>query len=240
MRILLLGFVIIFMMSCASNKPKTAAELQQMVTIIETYIYEGKQQPTYTLSISNDHWAHYNGISRVDKLGTYKRLLTDAEYKAISSATRAGKIAYMSHENESERRGISIQSDIAANKPLTMTPEKKAAMATEIHKEAHKVIAAGNWASSFELASKAPKQEDLKYVADEILVSLKTGVSPEKILPSFSSFGLKAKRNISKNANYWLMGFDTKAIKIDALIELLKKDANVVAVSKNKILEERK
>ncbi len=121
-----------------------------------------------------------------------------------------------------------------------MTPEHKAKVADEVHQLAIKIIKAGEWISSFAMSSQAPKPDEIKYVADEILLSLKNGATPDVILTNYKNYALKTKRNISKTANYWLMSFDQKTIQIDALIELLKKDNQVVAVSKNRILEERK
>ena len=76
-------------------------------------------------------------------------------------------------------------------------------------------------------------------IPNELLLSLKDEKVLKELLGKFNSYGLSMKRKLSTANNYWLMTFDSTAISMSSLLDLLRMENGVVGASSNMILSNR-
>ncbi len=224
--------------SCSKTvkKPTSLADLQVVVTVMETEKLNNREFPLYSMSIYNDHTAYYNGMNKMMKMGSFKRKLTPSEYDLFTKMVNTSGSAYQTYAKEPNKT-IAVTNELVKNKKqVKLSDAKLKELSAGIDVLLQNMISNGTW-----IAPRMTTVEENKanVIPNELLLSLKDEKVLKELLGKFNSYSLSVKRKLSSANNYWLVTFDPATISLSSILDLLRIENGVVGVSSNMILTNR-
>jgi hypothetical protein len=220
----------------AAKKPTSLADLQVVINVMETEKLNNREFPLYSLSIYNDNTAYYNGMNKMMKMGSFKRKLTPYEFEFISDMVNTSGSAYQTYAKEPNKT-IAVTNELVKNKKQVKLSEAKLKqLSASIDVLLQNIISNGIWVTP---RVATVEENKANMIPNELLLSLKDEKVLKELLGKFNSYGLSMKRKLSTANNYWLMTFDSTAISMSSLLDLLRMENGVVGASSNMILSNR-
>jgi hypothetical protein len=220
----------------AVQKPTSIADLQVVINVMETEKLNNREFPLYSLSIYNDYTAYYNGMNKMMKMGSFKRKLTESEYQLFTKMVNTSGSSYQTYAKDPNKTIAVTNEQVKNKKQVKLSEEKLKQLSASIDLLLQNMISNGVW-----VAPRVSTVEENKanMIPNELLLSLKDEKVLKELLGKFNAYGLSMKRKLSSANNYWLMTFDSTAINMSAMLDLLRLENGVVGVSSNMILSTR-
>lgn len=202
--------------------------------------------PVYALNVYDNGLVTYEGQRFTDKQGTWQKLLSRAEHAELLADFDALEFdrypsVYPSSVADLSSKQITYT---AKTPPATHTVSWKEAPAPELNRLADRlrsIAESGGFKMHTDTVANRPNifGNVRQQPTQEIIVQLKSGVDPEAWVVKFYSLDLRYLRRVTPNGNYYLYSANPNRANVDDLLDLIRRDEDVLGAQTNKPVQYR-
>jgi len=196
--------------------------------------------PVFEMTILGNGKATYEGKRFTDKLGTYEKQLSDAEYNTLLQAFRNSDFDTYPEAFKSMVPDLPLVV-IGYNGKTVKGKEDRPEKLMALEKRMEMVANTEGWTlvEGADVDGVKPENKPEKdYIKEEILVQPNPGTN----LPSWfreykTKFGVRLVKKMGREDSLWLITFDSDKISADALLKIIKKDDRIKYANFNHSLD---
>ncbi|MEE9439307.1 MAG: DUF6438 domain-containing protein [Saprospiraceae bacterium] len=196
--------------------------------------------PVFTLSISQNGIATFEGRINTDKQGIYKRKLTVEEMDGLEDAFGLSGFSKFDTEYKSKITDlpmIKIGYNNGKGLKLISGKETRPESLKQLQFMLERIADAGEW----EMIKSAPdgsvnntKKPKVLMIYDQVIIDPVPGLQMKRWLESKKSIGVRLIKKIAPGLNYYLITYNTELIKPEDFLKLLKDDKGIKTAEFNK------
>lgn len=237
---------LVFLSNCALIQPDASQVDRYLLRV--RYEQEGcfGRCPIYALNIYDNGLVVFEGERFTDKEGTWQKLLSRAAFSELMAdfeqaqfedypAAFPTTVADLSTLKLSYTRKNPTKTYITSWK--IDAPKKLESLASKLRTIAE--------SPGYKMYSESiqPRQDIFGNIdqkaTEELIIQLEHGVDPSAWVIKYKSLNLQYKSKVTPNGNYYLFNADPNKMDIESMLDLVRRDENVLGAQTNKQVSPR-
>ena len=205
--------------------------------------------PIYTIKVYEGGYVHFDGRKHIDKLGTYHKTLSKAEYAAMVEKFETSNFTQFKDEYKSDIPDLpmvrlSYKNEKAKDLKTVKGKMERPETVKELQLLLEKLVAGSDWTLIKKLEEEKPPS-DAKSKAtvnkSEIIIEPNQGINlPRWFSEKKEKYGIRIINKIAPNLNLWLITYDKQMVDGDTMLTILKNDEGIKSAQFNTDVSPRK
>ncbi len=191
------------------------------------------QCPVFTLTLFDNGVVGYKGERYTDKVGLYLKRLSKPELESIAAAFRRADLGQYDYVYRSESRelpAVSISYYEGDFSKTILGKETRPAAVLDLESRLDAIANSSGW------ILRSPPDYNLPpgAIPNQLIVELRDETNPEAWVRNFARQEMKLIKKIWPSNTKLLVSYNLKVVNPSYMIDLVRQDADVVAVEFNK------
>lgn len=197
------------------------------------------QCPVYTMTVYDNSWVKYEGERFTDKQGIHVKKLDRLRYEQLVQAFENAKLGQYQRVYPAQVPDLPtvrmIYYDDAGELQEVVGKDGRPEKVVELEELLDATATSGGWSAQDGSTNSATRSDgSAQRTANEVIVQLAGGVNPNVWVIPYDRQGLKLIERIAPNRDYYLFQFDPAAIQATDLLDLLRRNQEVLSAELNK------